>query len=55
VTTFTVPGEVKMRNYNPTYKPNARQLQKIIDLIAKAKKPVLFSGGGVSLSKAHKN
>jgi acetolactate synthase I/II/III large subunit len=53
VTTFTLPGEVRMRNYNPTYKPNVRQLQKIVDLIAKAKKPVIFSGGGVSLSKAH--
>ena len=52
-TNFKVPGEVRMRTYNPTYKPNVRQLQKIIDLIGKAKKPVLFSGGGVSLSKAH--
>ncbi len=52
-TTFKVPGEVRMRTYNPTYKPNIRQLQKIIDLIAKAKKPVIFSGGGVNLSKAH--
>ncbi len=52
-TNFKVPGEVRMRTYNPTYKPNVRQLQKIIDLIGKAKKPVLFSGGGVSLSKGH--
>ena len=52
-TTFKVPGEVRMRTYNPTYKPNIRQLQKIIDLVAKAKKPVIFSGGGVNLSKAH--
>ncbi len=52
-TTFKVPGEVRMRTYNPTYKPNIRQLQKIIDLVAKAKKPVIFSGGGINLSKAH--
>ena len=52
-TNFKVPGEVRMRTYNPTYKPNIRQMQKIIDLLAKAKKPVIFSGGGVSLSKAH--
>ena len=53
VTTFKMPGDVKMRTYNPTYKPNIRQLQKIIDLLAKAKKPVIFSGGGVNLSGAH--
>jgi len=52
-TNFKVPGEVRMRTYNPTYKPNIRQMQKIIDLLAKAKKPVIFSGGGVNLSKAH--
>ncbi len=52
-TNFKVPGEVRMRTYNPTYKPNVRQLQKIIDLIGKAQKPVLFTGGGVSLSKGH--
>ncbi|MGM0453109.1 MAG: biosynthetic-type acetolactate synthase large subunit [Thermodesulfobacteriota bacterium] len=53
VTTFKKPGEVQLRSYNPTYKPNIKQLQKVVDLIAKAKKPVLFCGGGVSLSRAH--
>ncbi len=53
-TEFKVPGEVKLKTYNPTYKPNIKQLQKVMELIVKAEKPVLFSGGGVSLSKAHK-
>lgn len=53
-TQFKVPGEVKLKTYNPTYKPNIKQLKKVIELIGKAEKPVLFSGGGVSLSKAHK-
>ncbi|MFP3981933.1 MAG: biosynthetic-type acetolactate synthase large subunit, partial [Desulfobacterales bacterium] len=50
---FKVPGEVNLKSYNPTYKPNIKQLNKVADLIQKAKKPVIFSGGGVSLSHAH--
>jgi acetolactate synthase-1/2/3 large subunit len=52
-TQFNVPGEVKLKSYNPTYKPNIKQLNKVVDLIAKSQKPVIFSGGGVSLSKGH--
>ncbi|MCF8035448.1 MAG: biosynthetic-type acetolactate synthase large subunit [Desulfobacteraceae bacterium] len=50
---FKVPGEVRLKSYNPTYKPNIKQLNKVVDLIQKAKKPVIFSGGGVSLSHGH--
>ena len=46
--------KVKLRSYNPTYNPNARQLQKVVELIKEAKKPVIFAGGGVILSKASK-
>lgn len=52
-TQFKVPGEVKLHSYNPTYRPNIKQLRKVADLIENAEKPVIFSGGGVSLSKAH--
>lgn len=54
VTQFRMPGEVKLKSYNPTYKPNIKQLRKVVDLIRKAEKPVIFSGGGVNLSNAHK-
>ncbi len=53
VTTFKEPGEVRLRAYNPTYRPNIKQLQKVVDLIGKAKNPAIFIGGGVILSKAH--
>jgi acetolactate synthase I/II/III large subunit len=46
--------EVTLKSYNPTYEPNARQLPKAIDLIMGAERPVVFSGGGVILSKASK-
>lgn len=49
---YSTPKEVKLRSYNPTYVPNAKQIQKIVKLLKKAKKPVIFTGGGVILSKA---
>lgn len=51
---FKVPDEVELRSYNPTYVPNRKQLTKVVELIKTAKKPLIFSGGGVILSKAHK-
>jgi acetolactate synthase-1/2/3 large subunit len=53
-TTFKLPDDVQLRSYNPTYVPNRKQLKKVMDLIKKAKKPIIFSGGGVILSRAHK-
>src|SRR6056297_731409 len=52
-TNYSPPGEVRLRSYNPTYEPNIKQLKKVVSLIRTAKKPVIFSGGGVVLSKAH--
>jgi len=41
-----------LKSYNPTYRPNIRQLKWAIKLITEAKKPVIFAGGGVILSGA---
>ena len=50
--TFKDPGEIKLKAYNPNYTPNIKQIKKIVSLIKKAKKPIIFAGGGVILSKA---
>ena len=42
----------QMKSYNPTYHPNMRQLEKVISLIQEAKRPMIFAGGGVILSRA---
>lgn len=44
--------EMQIRSYKPTYKPNVKQLQKVVGLIKKARKPLILAGGGVVLSKA---
>ncbi|MFK5953953.1 MAG: biosynthetic-type acetolactate synthase large subunit [Desulfobacterium sp.] len=49
---FEDPGKANLRSYSPTYNPNKRQLAKVVKLIKKAKKPLIFAGGGVVLSKS---
>lgn len=44
--------KVRLKSYNPNYEPNMKQLKKVVDLIAAAKRPVIFAGGGVVLSGA---
>ena len=51
---YTPIKKIELKSYNPTYKPNRRQLSKAVSLIKNAKKPVIFAGGGVILSKASK-
>jgi len=44
--------EVQLKSYNPTYNPNMKQLLKVVDLIKESKRPVIFAGGGIILSRA---
>ncbi len=48
---FHYPKKVKLRSYNPTVKGHAGQIRKAVDLILSAKRPVLYTGGGVILSE----
>jgi len=41
---------VKIKSYNPTYHANPRQVARALDMILQAKKPVLYTGGGIVLS-----
>jgi len=49
---FVYPKEVNIPSFKPTYKGNTRQIEKAVDAILKAKKPLLYIGGGVVLSDA---
>jgi acetolactate synthase-1/2/3 large subunit len=44
---FKYPDEVNLPTYKPTVKGNIRQIKKAIKAIAKAKRPLLYLGGGV--------
>jgi len=49
---FVYPKEVNIPSFKPTYKGNNRQIDKAVEAILKAKKPLLYIGGGVVLSDA---
>lgn len=52
VSKFNYPSEVKMRTYKPTVKGNVVQIHKVVRELAKAKRPVIYAGGGVLLADA---
>jgi len=47
---YHYPKKVKLRSYNPTIKGHAGQIRKAVDLILSAKRPMIYTGGGVILS-----
>ncbi len=49
---FVYPDSVNIPSYSPTVKGNKRQIEKAIDAILKAKKPLIYIGGGAVLSNA---
>ena len=49
---FRYPEEVSMRTYKPTVKGHAVQIRKVIQELEKAKRPLIYAGGGVTLSGA---
>ncbi len=44
---YSYPDSVKLRSYNPSIKGHSRQIKKAVDLLVKAKRPVIYAGGGV--------
>ena len=53
-TEYSYPKRVKMRSYNPVVKGNKRQIHKAVDLMLSAKRPMMYTGGGVILDRAAK-
>ena len=47
---FEYPETVELRGYKPTYSGNVRQIENAAKMIMAARKPVLYVGGGVTLS-----
>jgi len=51
---FDYPSKIKMRSYNPTVKGHTGQIRKAAHLIVSAKRPIIYSGGGVVIGNASK-
>ncbi|MDH7500779.1 MAG: biosynthetic-type acetolactate synthase large subunit, partial [candidate division NC10 bacterium] len=50
--TFHYPEKVHIRSYNPTYNGHPGQILKAAKAIVKAKRPIIYAGGGVIQSGA---
>ena len=46
------PEKVHLRGYQPTMKGHTRQIDRAIELIEKAERPVIYAGGGIIASDA---
>ena len=54
VSKFIYPREVKLPGYKPNLYGNPKQIDKLVKAISKAKRPLLYVGGGVIISDAKK-
>ena len=49
---YEYPATVAMRSYNPVMRGHPGQIRKALDLILSAKRPMIYTGGGVVLDDA---
>lgn len=49
---YHYPDKITMRSYQPTVKGHPGQIRKAVKLLLSAKKPMIYSGGGVVLGNA---
>ena len=49
---YEYPKTIELRSYNPTVKGHSGQIDKAVDLLLSAKRPMIYSGGGSVLSNA---
>ena len=49
---FHYPDSISIPSYKPTYRGNAKQVKQAAALITKAKRPLLYAGGGIVISHA---
>ncbi len=51
---YQYPKQIKMRSYNPNLKGHPKQIRRAVDLLLRAKRPMIYSGGGVIIDEASK-
>ncbi len=49
---FSYPATLEMRSYNPVRKGHGGQIRKAVQLLLSAKRPYIYTGGGVILGNA---
>ncbi|MDT8384752.1 MAG: acetolactate synthase 3 large subunit [Gammaproteobacteria bacterium] len=51
---YEYPQEIHMRSYNPVVKGHSGQIKKAVKLMATAKRPMIYAGGGVIIDNSSK-
>ncbi|MGH8751380.1 MAG: thiamine pyrophosphate-binding protein, partial [Burkholderiales bacterium] len=49
---FEYPKSISMRSYNPVTKGHSGQIKKAVQLLMEARRPMIYTGGGVILNDA---
>jgi len=49
---YTYPKEVRIRSYAPVTKGHSKQINRAADLLLNARRPIIYTGGGVVLANA---
>lgn len=49
---YHLPEEINIRSYKPSTKGHPRQIKKAVEALVEAKKPVIYTGGGIIMSQA---
>ncbi len=49
---YAYPDKVELRSYNPVVKGHSGQIKKAIGLLLEAKRPMIYTGGGIVLGEA---
>ena len=49
---FEYPAQIAMRSYNPIVKGHSGQIKKAVSMLLDAKRPMIYTGGGVILGDA---
>lgn len=51
-TEFAYPATIEMRSYNPVLKGHSGQLKRAVQMLLEARRPMIYTGGGVILGNA---
>ncbi len=49
---YEYPQSVDIRSYNPVSKPHSGQVRKAVNMLLRARRPMIYTGGGVVLGNA---
>jgi acetolactate synthase-1/2/3 large subunit len=51
---YEFPKQISMRSYNPNVKGHPKQIKRAVELLLGAKRPMIYTGGGVIMANASK-